>query len=124
MLCDFEICRKGLRPAIMKAINSIILCESHDLGHSFMNVRIVKTSLLFGIPVNLVFVTSAGFVMLVNFLTRFLLNCSIALIVIAFLLSLSLCVPISKKIVLYFMSSLAQWKTHFIMLFVRQEQKR
>lgn len=34
LLRDYEICRKGLRPAIMKAINSIILCERHDLGHS------------------------------------------------------------------------------------------
>lgn len=46
--------------------------------------------------------------MLVNFPTQFLLNCLTVLIATAFLLSLSLCAPISKKIVLYFMSSLAQ----------------
>ena len=34
LLRDYEICRKGLRPTIMKAINSIILCEQYDLGHS------------------------------------------------------------------------------------------
>lgn len=72
------------------------------------NVPIVKTSLSFGTPVNLVFVISAGFAMLVNFPTQFLLNCLTVLIATAFLLSLSLCAPISKKIVLYFMSSLAQ----------------
>lgn len=31
---DFEISYKGLRPAIMKAVNLIILCFLRDLGHS------------------------------------------------------------------------------------------
>ncbi len=34
LLYDYEVYRKGLRPAITKAINSIILCEQHELGHS------------------------------------------------------------------------------------------
>ena len=62
--------------------------------------------------------------MLVNFPTQFLLNCLTVLIATAFLLSLSLCAPISKKIVLYFMSSLALSKTHFIMSFGRPGQNR
>lgn len=31
---DFEIGYKGLRPAIMKSVNSIISCHNHDLGHA------------------------------------------------------------------------------------------
>ena len=34
LLVDYELYRKGIRPAIMKAVNSIILCEYHDLGHT------------------------------------------------------------------------------------------
>ncbi|MFQ8051471.1 MAG: transposase zinc-binding domain-containing protein [Thomasclavelia ramosa] len=34
LLYDFELARKGLRSSVMKAINLIILCFLHDLGHS------------------------------------------------------------------------------------------
>ena len=34
LLVDYELYRKGIRLAIMKAVNSIILCEYHDLGHT------------------------------------------------------------------------------------------
>ena len=34
LLYDFELARKGLRFSVMKAINLIILCFLHDLGHS------------------------------------------------------------------------------------------
>lgn len=58
LLVDYELYRKGIRLAIMKAVNSIILCEYHDLGHTLYECPHCETSLLFGILVNLVFVIS------------------------------------------------------------------
>lgn len=58
LLVDYELYRKGIRPAIQKAVNSLFLVNIMISAILFTNVLTVKTSLLFGILVNLVFVIS------------------------------------------------------------------